>query len=269
MDISVRDLEMGEMISLTGRWVEEHKAKFLSIPEVKELFPHVEAHHKALVAARDTAAVEAILQSLSDLADRLDNRHDHLIRALYFLLRAYAHFMRAADPAKDAEADETDRAEGVLLPGGLGIVIKSYQTEAGNAAQLANTAREQFKTLLETIHLTSDISALDIAGMIGDVGQKLGGTEQAKADAKVDPANVIITAAEARRRMRQWADTVETVLSNLALSKAPQADIDLLRQAVLDAVDKAVARRRARRAKSAKEREMAPGPPEALETKEG
>jgi hypothetical protein len=266
-DISVRDLEMGEMISITGRWVGELKPKFLAIPEIKELFPHVEERHNALVAARKTAALDALLQSLSDLGDRLDYRHDHLIRALYFLLRAYGHFMRAADPPKDAEADETGRAEGVLFPDGLGIVIKSHDAESGNAAQLLKAALEQFKTLLETIHMTGEISALDIAAMIGDVGQKLGGTEQEKSVAKVDAANMTITASEARRRMRQWADTIETVLSNLALSKAPQTELDLLRQAVLDTVDKAVARRRAKRAKTAKEAEAAKLAPGASEPK--
>jgi len=48
-----------------------------------------------------------------------------------------------------------------------------------------------------------------------------------------------ISPAEVRRRMRAWADTLETALGALSRSKAPADVVTSIRVPVLDAIEKA------------------------------
>lgn len=243
------------MISVSAHWLDpKQKPTFLSIPEIAPLVGRVEAAHLNLVSAREGITNDTALRVAIDLADLLDNRHDHRLRALYYLLLAAQHFELGKDPPDETRADEIDRASEKLFPTQLQAVIASYQAEAGNAAQLAELAKGPLAGVLASILLSKDASALDLAAGIGEVGKALGEAEAKKAAAAA-AVHQSLTPAEIRIRMRAWAALAETILSNLAQSDAPAAAIDAIRAPLLAAAEKATARRRERQAVKTKGKE--------------
>lgn len=249
MHTSVRDLQIGEMISISAGWVGANKATFLAIPQIAPLHARVEAVHGALIAARDGATANATLTTLAAKADALDHRHDDLSRALYYLLYAAKYFEMGREGGDDALAATLDRCGDKLFPQGLRGILASYQAEAGNAAQLNQLATTEFAAVLGNVYITKTQTALDIAQAIGTVGAELGSVEQQRAMAAVDAKNETIGPAEVRKRMREWAQVAEAVLVNLELTSAPPPDLAVLRQPLLDAANKALERRREKRAK--------------------
>lgn len=247
MPTSVRDLQIGEMINVSAAWIGPKKTTFLSIPEVGPLYGRVETVHTALVAARDSNSASAALRALANQAEDLDDRHDHLMRALYYLLLAAQHYELGKDPVDEERASRIEDAKDALLPEQLGGVQASYQAEAGNAAQLAQLASGEFAGLLETIAIQKGVSALELAQRIGDVGGQLGTVEQKRSEAAAAAKKETITAAEIRRRMRAWSDVAETILANLAQSSAPADALDAVREPLLAAAEKATQRRRDKR----------------------
>ena len=254
MTASVRDLQIGEMISVSAHWLDpKYKPAFLAIPEIAPLAGRVEALHVGLVEARDGDSAVAALRVLGDEAEGLDVQHDHRARALFYsLLAAYHHELGKDMPDPEA-ADEIERAQGALFPDRLNVVVSSYQAEAGNAAQIANLAGGELSGVLEGIHLDKDTTSKDLAMQLGETGQKLGAVENQKAQAAVNAQQTTIAPAEVRRRMRAWATLAETILANLEQSTAPAALVDVVRAPLLAAAEKATARRRAKRAAKGKQ----------------
>jgi hypothetical protein len=236
------------MINVSTAWVGPKKAAFLAIPQIAPLFTRVEAVHHALIVARDGASADAILASLNDQADVLDDRHDHLVRAIYFLLLAARSFELGHDSGDEAKAEEITRASNALLPQQLRAIQASYQSEAGNASQLEALADKEFPALLGTIQLKSNITALDLIHEIGTVGRNLGSVEDQRSLAAAQLKKDTVTPSETRRRMRDWAQVAEAILINLEMASASAEAIEALRQPLLDAADKALTRRREKRA---------------------
>ncbi len=248
MTTSVRELHIGEMINISAAWVGSKKAAFLAIPEIAPLFARVESAHHALVVARDGASADAIVADLNAQAETLDGRHDHLVRAFYYLLIAARSFELGSDSGDEAKAEAIVRASNALLPTQLRAVQASYQSEAGNAAQLEALAAGEFAALLGTIQITANKTALDVAREIGTVGGALGTVENKRSLAAVQLKKETVTPSEVRRRMRDWAQVAEAILVNLQIASAPAEAIEALCKPLLDAVDKAITRRREKRA---------------------
>ena len=237
----LRNLNAGEMIATTEQWTGPLKAVFLSIPELSALFPRVEEDHAALVAARAGSSAEVMHQSLSEQATGLDARHDHLQRALHHGLLSAREAHLGLDPSDAELASQIDAAYERLLPDGLEIVNASYESEAGNAVQMAKIAAELAPLLLQ-IPIAPGVSVLDLVKEIGTVGSTLGTVEHSKSVAAAAAEQESVSPAEVRRRMRAWAQTLETVLNALARSKAPEAMVTSIRVPVLAAVEKARSR---------------------------
>lgn len=248
MTTSVRDLQIGEMINISAAWIGAQKTTFLAIPEIAPHFARVETVHHALIDARDGASADAALSDLMAQAEVLDDRHDHLVRGLHYLLIAAHSFELGRDGGDPTKAENIERANKALLPNQLRAIQASYQAEAGNATQLEALADSEFSGLLGGIHITKDKTALDIAHDIGAVGKTLGSVEHQRSLAAAQMKKDSVTPSEVRRRMRAWARVAEAILINLDIASAPAANIEALRQPLLDAVDKAVARRRDKRA---------------------
>lgn len=263
MSISVRNLQIGEMIHLSSDWIDTKKSTFLSIPEVAPHFYRVVAVHGALVEARAGAVAGAEYAELTEQAEVLDQRHDDLARALYYLLIAAHHFELGREAGDETRARLIERANRAMFPEQLRAVQASYMAEAGNAAQLESLAINQFADLLEAICIGKDVSALDVAHALGNVGRALGTVENQRSLAAVQAQKETITPAEVRKRMRDWAQVVETLLMNLQLSTAPADSIDALRKPLLDAVEKAAARRREKNAKGKDAQEAPEAPADA------
>ena len=235
----LRDLNAGEMISLSEQWTGPLKAVFLTIPELAALLPRVQEDHDALLAARVGSAAEAMLQTLSAQATGLDARHDHLQRALHHGLLAAREAHLGLEPVNSALAGQIDAAHDRLLPDGLDVINASYEAESGNAAQLVKLADAELAPLLLQIPIAPGVSALDLVHAIGTVGAALGAVEHNKSVASAAAEQEAVSPAEVRRRMRAWADTLETVLGALSRSKAPAEVVTSIRVPVLDAIEKA------------------------------
>jgi hypothetical protein len=261
MSFSVRDLQIGEMISVSASWLDpEHKPTFLSIPEIAPLVGRLEAMHASLVAARESAFADAELRVLSERADNLDDRHDNLARALYYLLMAAQYHALGQGSPDESRADAVERAMIALFPNALNAVIASYQAEAGNAEQLENLAKGELAPLLSSIHIEKNVTAVDIASAIGVVGKQLGMIEHQKTQAAAAAEKKSLGAAEIKQRMRAWASLAETLLGNLEHSSAAPESIEAIRAPLVAAAEKASARRRDKQAAKPKGSKEAPAP---------
>jgi len=235
----LRDLNAGEMIALSEQWTGPLKVVFLSIPELAALLPRVAEDHDALLAARAGSSAEAMLRTLSDRATGLDVRHDHLQRALHYGLLSAREVHLGLDALDATLAAQISAAHDRLLPTGLDVVNASYEAEAGNAAQMVKLATTELGPLLMKLPIAPGVSALDLVQAIGKVGAELGTVEHNKSVAAAAAEQEAISPAEVRRRMRAWADTLETALGALSRSKAPADVVTSIRVPVLDAIEKA------------------------------
>jgi len=248
------------MISISTDWVGPQKAVFLAIPEIAPHFARLEVVHHALVVARDGSSADANLADLDAQAEALDGRHDHLVRAFYYLLIAARYFELGSESGDEAKAEAIIRASQALLPTQLRAVQASYQAEAGNAAQLEALAASEFPALLGTIQLKATKTALDIAHEIGTVGRSLGTVENQRSLAAVQVKKETVTPSEVRRRMRDWAQVAEAILVNLQIASAPAEAIEKIRKPLLDVAEKAATRRREKRAQPKDANTEAPAP---------
>jgi hypothetical protein len=83
--------------------------------------------------------------------------------------------------------------------------------------------------------------------------------EHSKSVAAAAAEQESVSPAEVRRRMRAWAQTVETVLNALARSKAPEAMVTSIRVPVHAAVEKARSRVLAQRNAAEKKKAVPAG----------
>lgn len=248
----LQNLTTGEMIAVTEQWTGPLKPVFISIAEITPFYGRIDEDHGALIDARRSGTAESLLRTLSEQADGLDTRHDHLQRALHFGMRSAREALLGLTPPNTALAMAIDDAYDALLPDGLEIINASYEGESGNAAQMVKLAQTKYAGVLEQVPLAGNISALDAIVEIGKVGATLGETEQKKSLAAAAVENETVTPAEVRKRMRAWATTVDLILGALDRSKANVELIQQIRQPIEDAVEKARARRLAKQNASAK-----------------
>ena len=227
------------MISLSEQWTGPLKAVFLAIPELAALLPRVQEDHDALLAARAGSSAEAMLRTLSEQATGLDVRHDHLQRALHHGLLSAREAHLGLEGLDSALAVQISAAHHRLLPDGLEVNNASYEAEAGNAAQMVKLASTELGPLLMQLPIAPGVSAFDLVQAIGKVGAELGAVEHDKSVSAAAVAQETVAPAEVRRRMRAWADTLETVLGALSRSKAPAEVVTSIRVPVLDAIEKA------------------------------
>ncbi|MDI1436769.1 hypothetical protein [Polyangium sorediatum] len=257
----LHELTIGEMITITEQWTGAGHPGFVAIPELAPFLPRVQEDHDALLGARAGSSAEVPLRSLSEQADTLDTRHDHLQRALHLGMRSAREALLGQVPPNIALADAIDVALEKLQPRGLDIVKASYESEAGNAAQMVRLAETELALVLAQVPILDGVSALDLVKQIGAVGSALGAVEQKKSVTAAAAAKEEITPSEVRRRMRAWVDTIELVLGALTRTKGSEAHVEQIRKPVVDAAEKARARRLAKRNAAGKKGEGGPSEP--------
>jgi len=267
----LNDLSIGEVIAVTDQWTGQLQPVVLSIPELVPLLPRVQEDHDALVQGRAGSSAEVLLRGLSEQAESLDTRHDHLQRALSFSLRGAIEAALGQDPPDLNFAITVEDAHERLFPNGLDIIKASYEAEAGNAVQMVHLAKTELTEVLAAIPAAKDKTALGLVEHIGKVGASLGATEQKKSVAAAKAEKEEITPAEIRRRMRAWADTVETALRALERTKADATVVEQIQKPVADAAEKARQRRAAKGLAEVNKKEKGGKEPEAQgsEGKEG
>ncbi|MEO5729595.1 MAG: hypothetical protein ABI134_26745 [Byssovorax sp.] len=117
---------------------------------------------------------------------------------------------------------------------------------------MVKLADTELAPLLLQIPIAPGVSALDLVHSLGTLGAELGAVEHSKSVTAAAAEQEAVSPAEVRRRMRAWADTLETVLGALSRSKAPAAVVTSIRVPVLDAIEKARTRVLAQRNASKK-----------------
>ncbi len=252
-----QNLTVPEMIAVTEQWTGPLNSLFIAIPEVAPFLSRVQEDHSALIDARQSGTAEVALRALNDSADALDERHDHLQRALYFGMRSAREAWLGIASPNLTKVIAIDAARDALFPNGLEVINASYEGEAGNAAQMLKLAQTEYAAILAEIPIMSGLSALDLIVEIGKVGAALGEVERNKSVAVATVENQTISALEVRNRKRAWATTVEIVLGALDRSKAAPDAIQQIRRPVEDAIEKARLRQRAKQNAAGKK------PPEA------
>lgn len=255
MQDNLNDLNTGEMIALSEAWLGSQKTLFLSIPAIAPLFPSVEQRHHELVAARNTETFKTELDDVTEQSTLLDNRHDHLARALDLSLNAAYHWALAQDPPDTSAAAKAEEARELLMPQGLSFINRSHASEAGNAAQMVGVAKGPIQPVLALIHLGSNVTALDAVNKLGQVGQALGESDRKAAELKAAQGEKAVTRSDVRVKMRAWVEMVGAVMSALKLSGAAEGDVKALTAPILEEARKATERRRARWAARKKEKE--------------
>lgn len=240
------ELEIGEMIHVSQHWTGPLRADFLAIPEIAPLLPRVEEDLAALLSVTMGSPAEAQVRSFMTLSTKLDGEHDHLQRGLSFLAFATREILLGLDPPDLALAEQIDDAITRLQPEGLQIISRSYEAESGNALQMVTLADAELAPVLSQIPAIQGLTALDIVHRIGTVGAALGDVERKRSAAEVVAAEERIAPAEIKRRMRDWAETLGTVLSALSRTKAPAETVAKIRKVVEDVAETARQRHLAR-----------------------
>lgn len=250
MDLSLKYLDSGAMIAITGHWITE--PTFASIAKLKPLLPDVTEVHETLLAAKPATTGEdglSLPEQRAALKSR-DGRHDHALRASVYLLLAAEERALSLDPPDVDSAAEYAAARATLFPTGVAGTGAKYLTEAGNAevAGKALAADADLGKLLGGVGLDKKTSARDLVEAYVALGGEVGALErqklalEGKAEAAAQPASI----AAARN---DWIDLVQTVVRILGRVKG-EAAAGLLR-GVVEPAEKA-AKKAAADAKAAK-----------------
>ncbi|MFT3764028.1 MAG: hypothetical protein QM820_00660 [Minicystis sp.] len=249
----IRYTTIHELLALLVQWTGNLKPTFVSIPEIAGLQGRVQEDHDALLTLDTGAASEAAFVALQEAATPIDASHDHLQRGLRFGLLSAVEILRAQPVPDEALAEKIENAIHRLQPQGLEINKATHEAEVGHAVVMVKTAADpEIAAVLHQVPVMLGLTAADVVTRIGEVGAQLGDVEQQKSLAAKAARESAVPPAEVRRRQQSAADTIEAVLQALARSKAAPADIDAIRQPVLDTVEKTRARRLAQRAAAKK-----------------
>ncbi|AUX46751.1 uncharacterized protein SOCE26_082600 [Sorangium cellulosum] len=98
----LKHLMIEEMVALVSPWVEntQRKRLFLSIPEIAGLHPKAVAAHEAVLAVRPSkAGPSGKMNALNDELARVDERHDHLAKAVCWGIDAHRRALPRRGPA--------------------------------------------------------------------------------------------------------------------------------------------------------------------------
>jgi hypothetical protein len=269
MIVPLRYLDTGEMLAITGAWLHTDRATFESIPEIRPLLGQLTTAHEILTRAspaqsdRPTPPVEA----LSSQQRQVDLRHDHALRAVYYLHEAMAEYLLAREPADVEGAEAVRAAQAKLLPEGLDGTQATYQSEIGLAARAAQLATSEpgIQQVLERLRLTSEVSGGHVVALWSSLGAELDTLERRKAAA--DEAAERQTLETAKPRLAHartgWIRIVSTVLTVLDHVQGSAAAVAQIRRTVTEPATRAARRYALSRKKAADDQPpLPPQPPQ-------
>ncbi|WP_437568514.1 hypothetical protein [Sorangium sp. So ce542] len=240
----LKHLMIEEMVALVSPWVEnaQRKRLFLSIPEITGLHPKVVVAHEAVLAVRPSkAGPSGQMSALNDELGRVDERHDHLARAVCWGIDAHREHCLGADPPERERAATCDQVQAKLFPGGLNIIKASPTAEAGNTARIARLLDEEpsIGEFLKGIPAPGKTTLLHTTQRWIKVGKELEAIEHRRDELAAKEKTTPVTKATIAAARSQWFRVVSAVLSNLELSDAPAEAIETIRGPVLKASERA------------------------------
>ncbi|KYF56506.1 hypothetical protein BE08_34145 [Sorangium cellulosum] len=240
----LKHLMIEEMVALVSPWVEnaQRKRLFLSIPEIAGLHPKVvEAHESVLAVRPSKSGLSAAMIALNDELGRVDERHDHLARAVCWGIDAHRTHCLGADPPDRERAAACDQVQPKLFPSGLNIIEASPTAEAGNTARVARLLDEEpsIAELLKGIPAPGKTTLLHTTQRWIKTGKELEAIEHRRDELAAKEKTAPVTKATIAAARSQWFRVVSAVLSNLELSDAPAEAIETIRGPVLKASERA------------------------------
>ncbi|WP_437286142.1 hypothetical protein [Sorangium sp. So ce406] len=240
----LKHLMIEEMVALVSPWIEnaQRKRLFLSIPEIAGLHPKVVAAHEAVLAVRPSkAGLSAAMSALNDELARVDDRHDHLARAVCWGIDAHRAHCLGADPPDRERAATCDQAQPKLFPSGLNIIKASPTAEAGNTARVARLLDEEpsIGEFLKGIPAPGKTTLLHTTQRWIKTGKELEAIEHRRDELAAKEKTAPVTKATVAAARSQWFRVVSAVLSNLELSDAPAEAVETIRGPVLKASERA------------------------------
>ncbi|KYF81351.1 hypothetical protein BE11_14995 [Sorangium cellulosum] len=240
----LKHLMIEEMVALVSPWVEnaQRKRLFLSIPEIAGLHPKVVAAHESVLAVRPSkAGLSAAMSALNDELGRVDDRHDHLARAVCWGVDAHRAHCLGADPPDRERAATCDQVQPKLFPSGLNIIKASPTAEAGNTARVARLLDEEpsIGEFLKGIPAPGKTTLLHTTQRWIKTGKELEAIEHRRDELAAKEKTAPVTKATVAAARSQWFRVVSAVLSNLELSDAPAEAIETIRGPVLKASERA------------------------------
>ncbi|XXX74726.1 hypothetical protein WMF30_44455 [Sorangium sp. So ce134] len=240
----LKHLMIEEMVALVSPWVEnaQRKRLFLSIPEIAGLHPKVVAAHEAVLAVRPSkAGPSGQMSALNDELARVDERHDHLARAVCWGIDAHREHCLGEDPPERERAATCDLVQAKLFPGGLNIIKASPTAEAGNTARIARLLDEEppIGEFLKGIPAPGKTTLLHTTQRWIKAGKELEAIEHRRDELAAKEKTAPVTKATVAAARSQWFRVVSAVLANLELSDAPNEAIETIRGPVLKASERA------------------------------
>ncbi|WP_437645500.1 hypothetical protein [Sorangium sp. So ce362] len=240
----LKHLMIEEMVALLAPWVEsaQRKRLFLSIPEIAGLHPKVISAHKAVLAVRPSkAGPSARMSALNEEVARVDERHDHLARAVCWGIDAHREHCLGEDPPERGRAATCDQVQPRLFPNGLTIIKASPTAEAGNTARVARLLDEEpsIGEFLKGIPAAGKTTLLHTTQRWIKTGKELEAIEHQRDELAAKEKTAPVTRATIAAARSQWFRVVSAVLSNLELSDAPAEAIETIRGPVLKASERA------------------------------
>ncbi|KYF72744.1 hypothetical protein [Sorangium cellulosum] len=240
----LKHLMIEEMVALVSPWIEnaQRKRLFLSIPEIAGLHPKVVAAHESVLAVRPSkAGSSAAMSALNDELARVDDRHDHLARAVCWGVDAHRAHCLGADPPDRERAATCDQVQPKLFPSGLNIIKASPTAEAGNTARVARLLDEEpsIGEFLKGIPAPGKTTLLHTTQRWIKTGKELEAIEHRRDELAAKEKTAPVTKATVAAARSQWFRVVSAVLSNLELSDAPAEAVETIRGPVLKASERA------------------------------
>jgi hypothetical protein len=212
-DLALKYLETGQMVAISSLWIA--KGGLAGVPEAKGLVPRVTRAHAGLVAATPAAprATPPDVKKLMDALVALDQRHDHALRAVVYVLLAAAESALASNPPDTTSAASLTAASAALFPSGLAGTQASYLAEEGNGARAAGVvaADPALAALLGGIGLTKKASGAALFETYVALAAEVGAADRDKTAAGGD--KVPATLLKARNTWAECARAVAAVLA--------------------------------------------------------
>jgi hypothetical protein len=240
----LKHLNVEEMVALIAPWVKKTKRRttFLSIPEIAPFHSKVtQAYNAVLVVRPSQSTTSPELTSIVEEATRVDERHDHLARAIALSLEAQRELCLAQDSPDAARAARCDEITVKLFPSGLSIVNASLLAESGNTARVAHLIKEEEPAIadfLKTITVGKATLLENVQRWIA-TGARLEKLEHDREEVLAKVTTQPITKATIQAARSQWFRVMSQVLSSLELSDAPAVAIEAIRGPVLRASERA------------------------------
>lgn len=258
--MSLKALTVGEQVTLSEVWVSSTTAQYkalMEVPELAVLMPRLEQAHRALVGTQTSPSTPTLGQ-LTERIQRLDERHDDLVRAIVHVVRAFA----IAAPTND-EADKLFHLSEQLFPDGISIIRRSYRDEAGETKLLGERLTGETLALVKTLPLPGGRTVFDLIQELLEVGKEMGELEDQRA-AEKSSANTV-SATDVIRVRNEWVRGVTALMTLAEMVEISDDKYQLLFGPLKTAVASSVQRRKQRKA-AKKSTEPKPATPTPSET---